>query len=157
MNTLNVCSRRRTGATGFVAPRAATGLEWYRALCARSQQLIAGGSAPAPWVAFFCSAKRKPRKKRPPGALVASRYEAVPSVPHPTGRSTNSPGAKQRASGSNTVSLKTSRWSCGTRRALRGLEKNQPPRCSARDGEFENHSDHFSCVIPLKNNQSQFV
>jgi hypothetical protein len=32
------------------------------------EKLFAGGSAPAPWVAFFCSAKRKPRKKRPPGA-----------------------------------------------------------------------------------------
>ncbi|MEX2165018.1 MAG: hypothetical protein WD823_12355 [Sulfuricaulis sp.] len=32
------------------------------------EKLIAGGSAPAPWVAFFCSAKRKPRKKRPPEA-----------------------------------------------------------------------------------------
>ena len=36
------------------------------------EKLIAGGSAPAPWVPFSClsvhSAKRKPRKKGPPGA-----------------------------------------------------------------------------------------
>ncbi|MGA9030921.1 MAG: hypothetical protein WB402_00145, partial [Sulfuricaulis sp.] len=30
-------------------------------------------------------------------------------------------GRTQRASGSNTVSLKSSRWGCGTRRALRGF------------------------------------
>ena len=41
----------------------------------------------------------------------------LPSYPHPTGRSTNLPGAERRASGSNTVSLESSRWVCGTRRA----------------------------------------
>jgi hypothetical protein len=35
---------------------------------ADNEKLIAGGSAPAPWVHFFCSAKRNGRKKRPPGA-----------------------------------------------------------------------------------------
>src|SRR3989304_3885331 len=37
-----------------------------RALCARSQNLIAGGSAPAPWVTFLCPAKEKSPKERPP-------------------------------------------------------------------------------------------
>jgi len=33
-------------------------------------------------------------------------------------------GREIRASGSNTVSLNYSRWGCGTRRALRGLEQH---------------------------------
>ncbi len=42
------------------------GFIFYRAGFARVQKLIAGGSVPAPWVTFFCSAKRNGRKKRPP-------------------------------------------------------------------------------------------
>src|SRR3989344_5905018 len=62
---------------GSVAPRAATGLECYRALCARSQKLFAGGSAPAPWVTFLCLSKEKspkemtPRSRRRLPALLA--------------------------------------------------------------------------------------
>jgi len=41
----------------------------YRALCARSEKQIAGGSAPAPWVAFLCLPKEKRRKERAPPGL----------------------------------------------------------------------------------------
>jgi hypothetical protein len=37
-----------------------------RALCARSQKQIAGGSAPAPWVTFSCLSKRKSPKRKTP-------------------------------------------------------------------------------------------
>ena len=66
---------------------------------------------------FFACAKKSNQKKHTPERAKAS------SVPRPTGRSTNSPGAGKRASGSNTVSLESSRWGCGTRRALRGSQK----------------------------------
>jgi hypothetical protein len=39
-----------------------------RALGARSQQLIAGGSAPAPWVTFFARAKKVTKESTFPGA-----------------------------------------------------------------------------------------
>ena len=44
---------------------------YYRAACGGIESIIAGGSAPAPWVHFFCSAKRNGRKKRPPGRFAA--------------------------------------------------------------------------------------
>jgi len=62
---------------------------------------------------FFARAKKRNQKKARPGArepfLRSSLHRAL----------ANSPGAEQRASGSNTGSLKNSRWGCGTRRALR--------------------------------------
>jgi hypothetical protein len=38
------------------------------ALCARFKSVIAGGSAPAPWVTFLCTRKEKsPKESAPPG------------------------------------------------------------------------------------------
>jgi hypothetical protein len=62
-------------------------------------------------------AQRKATKRKGSPERATSSF-----VPRPTGRSTNSPGAGKRASGSNTVSLNYSRWGGGTRRALRGLK-----------------------------------
>src|SRR3989344_3233087 len=104
------------------------------------------GPAGALKCAQFCSRQNcgsaKVTKTTPPGARYLSFLPGVrriaahpfggmevlrtstntPPYPRPTGRSTNSPGAELRASGSNTVSLKYSRWGCDTRRALRGLK-----------------------------------
>src|SRR3972149_7147610 len=77
------------------------------------------------WVAdprqfpFLCSYKKKEPKESTPRS--ARRLRRFPPFLAP-------PGARQlagrtlRASGSNTGSLKSSRWGCGTRRALRGFE-----------------------------------
>jgi hypothetical protein len=92
---------------------------------------------------FFACAKKSNQKKHTPeratslfvpgvrrpaahpfgGREVHRTSLTTPPHPRPTGRSTNSPGAGKRASGSNTVSLNYSRWDCGTRRALRGGEQ----------------------------------
>ena len=68
---------------------------------------------------FFARAKKRNQKKARPGApagcagpLRSSPHQALDQLA----------GRKIRASGSNTVSLKSSRWGCGTRRALRGPE-----------------------------------
>ena len=91
----------------------------YRALCARSQKLFAGGSAPAPWVTFSCLSKRKsPKRRTPRSARPLPPFLAPPGARQLAGRTL-------RASGSNTGSLKSSRWGCGTRRALREPEKYQ--------------------------------
>jgi len=63
------------------------GVNGSRALRA-TQKLCAGGSAPAPWVTFFARAKKVTKESTPPERATPS------SVPRPTGRSTNSPGAK---------------------------------------------------------------
>ena len=115
------------------------GFKRYRAPCARSQNLIAGGSAPAPWDHFFCSAKRKPRKTRPPRsrrlslallAGIGARQLAGRTFPTctrgaPVRRHGSPPDFHEYSvspSDSNTGSLEYSRWGCGTRRALRGSE-----------------------------------
>src|SRR3990167_9301562 len=70
-------------------------------------------------VPFLCSCKEKEPKESTPRS--ARRLRRFPPFLAP-------PGARQlagrtpRASGSNTGSLKSSRWGCGTRRALRGFE-----------------------------------
>ena len=47
------------------------------ALCARFKSVIAGGSAPAPWVTFLCTRKEKsPKESAPPGLRPLAR---VPS------------------------------------------------------------------------------
>ena len=60
----------------------------------------------------------------PPGA----RENPLRSSPH---RALDQlAGRILRATGSNTVSLKSSRWGCGTRRALRGVEQHLAlPEC----------------------------
>ena len=69
-----------------------------RALRARLKSIIAGGSAPAPWVAFFCSAKRKPRKKRPPGARDTLLAFLAPPGARPARRALNyAPRAQTRS------------------------------------------------------------
>ena len=78
-----------------------------------TQKLIAGGSAPAPWVTLLCLSKeespeeRTSRSRRRPLALLAG-----------IGARLNSPGAEQRATGSNTR-LAIPDSGCDARRRLR--------------------------------------
>ena len=73
---------------------------------------------------FLCTDKEKSPKEIRPGAPAASQDEAVPSVSSPHRALDQLAGRELRASGSNTVSLKSSRWVCGTRRALRGFKQH---------------------------------
>jgi hypothetical protein len=72
------------------------GFKGYRALRARSQNLIAGGSAPAPWVTFLCLSKEKRPKERHPGwreyPLCFSPKSALAST-----RRAHAPGARRSA------------------------------------------------------------
>ena len=115
MNTLNVCSRRRTGASDFLAPRREHEGEGEYFIERASPAYLNRVLAPEGEV-LSCRDKKVPKEALPRSARI------LPCVPRPTGRSPNSPGAIQRASGSNTSSLRNSRWGCGTRRALRGLK-----------------------------------
>jgi hypothetical protein len=60
---------------------ARTNFPTYGAPLGRDQRLLAGGSAPAPWVDFFCSAKRNRRKKRPPRVVARFAGSLAPSLP----------------------------------------------------------------------------
>jgi hypothetical protein len=84
--------------------------------------LIAGGSAPAPWVTLLCLSKEEsPEERTPRSARLLPPFLAPPGAHQLAGRTL-------RASGSNTGSLNYSRWGCGTRRALRGFENPNPWR-----------------------------
>jgi hypothetical protein len=117
------------------------------ALRARFKSIIAGGSAPAPWVTFLCLSKEKSPKETTPRSARRFTKRSGPLRSSPHRALANSPGACTRGapirgapvrrhgsppdfheysaspSGSNTGSLKISRWGCGTRRALRGPKK----------------------------------
>ena len=59
---------------------------------AHDQRLIAGGSAPAPWVTFSCLSKRKSPKRKTPGRFAGLR--PVPCASRFSRALANSPGAK---------------------------------------------------------------
>jgi len=88
-------------------------------------------------VTFLCLSKEKSPKEKTPRS--ARRLRRFPPFLAPPG-ARQLAGRIQRASGSNTGSLKSSRWGCGTRRALRGSEKtccSIPPSGMARVGVFK--------------------
>ena len=75
-------------------------------------------------VAFLCLPKEKrPKERAPRSARPLPPFLAPPGARQLAGR-------KIRASGSNAGSLKSSRWGCGTRRALRGPENLNAWRCA---------------------------
>jgi len=90
---------------------------------------------------FFARAKKRNQKKTRPGA----RDPFLRSSPHRA--LANSPGAYDAPRAQTRDSLEYSRWVCGTRRALRGVEQptsdwyaevfSQPPRSSRAPSEAE--------------------
>jgi len=76
-------------------------------------------------VTFLWTDKEKSPKEIRPGRFAARkpRSRSPPFLAPPGARQLA--GRIKRASGSNTGSLKSSRWSCGTRRALRGFKNTE--------------------------------
>jgi hypothetical protein len=93
----------------------------------RFNNVIAGGSAPAPWVTFLSRAKKGNRKKARPGRSPRI-LRAVPCAPRVIRRSPNSPGAKYAPRARSGV----------TRKPLIAL------RCSARDTGLKQNT---SCLM----------
>jgi hypothetical protein len=84
-----------------------------------TQKLIAGGSAPAPWVTFFARAKKVTKETRPRMARLPLALLAGPR------RAPQLAGRKIRAPGSNTGRATSPGTGCDARRAIRG-EKEHP-------------------------------
>src|SRR3989344_7599786 len=75
-------------------------------------------------VTFLCLSKEKSPKETTPRSARRFTKRSGPLHSSPHRALAQLAGRKIRASGSNTASLKNSRWGCGTRRALRGLEQH---------------------------------
>ncbi len=108
---------------------------------------------------FFACAKKSNQKKHTPerSPLLKTKSGSLRSSPH---RALDQLAWRtQRASGSNTVSLNYSRWDCGTRRALRGVEQPTSicgagvlfqPVWRARASQPESGLSRASCLSPRR-------
>jgi hypothetical protein len=98
-----------------------------------TQKLIAGGSAPAPWVTFFARAKKVTKESTPPDGATA------PCASRRSRRAPQLAGRQLRASGSNTRRATPPIPAARLGRAIRGIEQPISDRYAEM---FSTHIQH---------------